>query len=138
MQVSTGVRPEEDGKPFGRFLVSSLASSVVDLGAFAVLCELLREPAGVFYVTAATIAARVLSSLVNYLFNYSLVFHSSAGRGSSAAKYAALTAAKTMCSALLVSLAAAMIPAVPELAVKLPVDVGLFFVNYLIQKRFVY
>ena len=34
---------------------------------------------------------------------------------------------------------AGLLPAaVPELAIKIPVDCALFFVNYLAQKRFVY
>lgn len=47
---------------FGKFSLSSLSSSMVDLAAFALLCEALRpalpEAAA---IVAATVAARVLS-----------------------------------------------------------------------------
>lgn len=127
-------------RPFGRFLASSLSSSAVDLAAFAALCALLEPALGsTTAILAATAAARALSSLCNYLINYFLVFHSRTRHGRSAALYAAVTVLKTAASALLVAGLAAMLPAaVPELAIKIPVDCGLFFVNYLAQKRFVY
>ncbi|PWM62324.1 MAG: hypothetical protein DBX91_02965 [Subdoligranulum variabile] len=125
---------------FGKFSLSSLSSSVVDLAAFALLCEALRPamPEAVAII-AATIAARVLSSLCNYLINYFLVFHSHTAHGRSASLYTVITVIKTLASALLVAALAGLLPAaVPELAIKIPVDVALFFVNYLVQKAIVY
>lgn len=127
-------------RSFGKFSVSSLSSSVVDLGAFTVLCGVLRPylPESLSIV-AATILARVLSSLCNYLLNYFLVFHSHTSHGRSASLYTLITVLKTLASALLVAGLAGWLPAgVPELAVKIPVDVALFFANYLLQKAFVY
>ena len=127
-------------RSFGKFSASSLSSSVVDLGAFWVLCAVLRPylpeaPA----IVAATILARVLSSLCNYLLNYFLVFHSHTAHGKSASLYTVITVLKTLVSALLVAALAGLLPAgTPELAAKIPVDVALFFVNYLLQKAFVY
>ena len=127
-------------RSFGKFSASSLSSSVVDLGAFSVLCAVLRPylpeaPA----IVAATILARVLSSLCNYLLNYFLVFHSHTAHGKSASLYTVITVLKTLASALLVAALAGLLPAgTPELAAKIPVDVALFFVNYLLQKAFVY
>ena len=90
-------------------------------------------------IIAATVTARVISSLCNYLLNYFLVFHSHTGHGKSASLYTLITVLKTLASALLVAQLAVLLPAgVPELAAKIPVDVGLFFVNYLLQKAFVY
>ena len=43
-----------------------------------------------------------------------------------------------LCSALLVAGAAALLPALPRLGAKIGADVLLFFVNYLLQKAFVY
>ena len=126
-------------RPFVRFLCSSLSSSVVDLGAFAVLCALLQHYMGESVaILAATIAARVLSSLCNYLLNYFLVFHSHTSHGRSATLYTTVTVLKTLCSGVLVAGLAGLLPAVPELFLKIPVDCALFFVNYLAQKKFVY
>lgn len=127
-------------RSFGKFSVSSLSSSVVDLAAFSVLCTALcpRLPESLAII-AATVTARVISSLCNYLLNYFLVFHSHTGHGKSASLYTLITVLKTLASALLVAQLAVLLPAgVPELAAKIPVDVGLFFVNYLLQKAFVY
>lgn len=126
--------------PFVRFLGSSLSSSLVDLAAFALLCRALEPALGATVsILAATVLARVLSSLCNYLINYFLVFHSRSHHGRSATLYTTVTVIKTGCSALLVAGLAGLLPAaVPELAIKIPVDCALFFVNYLAQKRFVY
>ncbi len=127
-------------QPFWRFLVSSLSSSVVDLAAFALLCVPFEPLFGArLYILAATIAARVLSSLCNYLLNYFLVFHSHATHTRSATLYTTITVLKTLASALLVSFLVGIFPAgMPELAAKIPVDCLLFFLNYLLQKKFVY
>lgn len=127
-------------QPFWRFLVSSLSSSVVDLAAFALLCVPFEPLFGAqLYILAATVAARILSSLCNYLLNYFLVFHSHATHTRSAALYTTITVLKTLASALLVSALVGIFPAgTPELAAKIPVDCLLFFLNYLLQKKFVY
>ena len=89
-------------------------------------------------ILAATIASRVLSSLCNYLLNYFLVFHSHTAHGRSATLYTTVTVLKTLCSGVLVAGLAGLLPAVPELFLKIPVDCALFFANYLAQKKFVY
>lgn len=127
-------------RSFGKFSVSSLFSSVVDLAVFSVLCGLLSPTLSEsLAIVAATILARVCSSLCNYLLNYFLVFHSHTAHGRSASLYTVITVVKTLASALLVAALAGWLPAgTPELAAKIPVDVALFFVNYLAQKAFVY
>lgn len=127
-------------RSFGKFSISSLSSSIVDLTAFSLLCtalvSYLPESAAII---VATIIARILSSLCNYLVNYFLVFHSHTSHSRSVSLYTVITVLKTLASALLVAGAAALLPVtIPELAIKIPVDVALFFLNYLLQKTFVY
>lgn len=138
--MSYSAQKQGSEQSFWRFLVSSLTSSVVDLGAFQLLCIPLQAWLGdALYILAATILARVLSSLVNYLLNYFLVFHSHAHHTRSASLYTTITVLKTLLSAVFVSVIVGILPqSVPELAVKIPVDVILFFFNYLLQKKFVY
>lgn len=126
------------GAQLGRFLVSSLGSGVLDVLLFWLLCGLLR---GRFfaYVAIATVGARVCSACVNYLLNYSVVFHSSAGRGRAAVRYVVLAACQMCLSAALVTGAVSLLPSgVSELWVKLPIDFVLFFFSYMIQREFVY
>lgn len=134
---SAAVHPS--AHPFGRFAVSSVVSAGVDLASFELFCRLTEQVLGErAAIVAATCAARVLSSLVNYLINYFLVFHSRASYGRSAGLYTVITAAKTLCSALAVAAAAPLLPAVPRVGLKACADTLLFFVNYLLQKAFVY
>ncbi len=142
---NVSARPAETASRFARFrtflpfLCSSLASSAVDLGAFTLLCALLRgRLSAAVYITAATIAARVLSSLMNYLINYFFVFQSHAAHHRSAVLYGVITVLKTLASAFLVTLATSWIPGLPELAAKIPADILLFVVNYLLQNFLVY
>ena len=130
---------QASARRFGRFTVSSLLSSGVDLAAFAVFCRLLESviPTGAA-ILAATVAARVLSSLVNYLINYFLVFESKASYTRSAGLYTGITVGKTLCSALLVAAAAHILPQLPRLAAKIPVDVLLFFISFQIQNRWIF
>ena len=127
-------------RSFGKFSISSLSSSIVDLTAFSLLCtalvSYLPESAAII---VATIIARILSSLCNYLVNYFFVFHSHTSHSRSVSLYTVITVLKTLASALLVAGAAALLPVdIPELVIKIPVDVALFFLNYLLQKTFVY
>jgi glycosyltransferase involved in cell wall biosynthesis len=127
------------GGAFVKFLFSSLSSSVVDLVLFSLFCRLLRGTfGGVGYAAAATVAARIISATYNYLINYSLVFKSKAAHHRSALRYFILACVQMTCSAALVTGILALVPAAPELAVKIPVDILLFFASYCIQREFVY
>ena len=132
-------RPTAARGRVARFALSSLFSAGVDLAAFELLCRLLEDAAGeAAAIVAATCIARAASALVNHVINYVLVFHSHAARGRATGLYALITVGKTLCSALLVAAAAALVPALPRLGAKMGADVLLFFVNYLLQKAFVY
>ena len=124
-------------KRFVKYMFASLSSSVVDIVLFAVFCALLRQRlAG--YVAVATVLARIISATYNYAINYKVVFQSKAHPGLAAARYAALAVVQMTCSALLVSGGVALFAALPEVAVKIVVDVLLFFASYYIQQNFVF
>lgn len=127
------------GAIFAKFLFSSLSSCVIDLVLFYVFCRLFTlffDTA--IYVTAATVAARILSAAYNYSVNYLFVFKSGKQHSSSVPKYIALAVAQMSISAGLVTLLVWMMPGVPELLFKIPVDLVLFLLSYYIQRRFVY
>ncbi len=79
---------------FGKFLFSSLSSSVLDLALFGLFCKVLRAASGIWtglpYIVGATILARIISAIYNFLLNYKVVFQSSANLAAAAAKYFAL------------------------------------------------
>ena len=126
---------------FGKFLFSSLSSSVVDLVLFHLFCSLLHTQEGGLwglpYIIVSTVFARVISAVYNFLINYKVVFQSRERMAVTAAKYCLLAVCQMMCSALLVNALYGLFGGV-EVAVKMPVDVFLFFVSFLFQREFVY
>lgn len=126
---------------FGKFLFSSLSSSVLDLLLFHMLCSVFyplgTELRGIPYIVAATVFARVISAVYNFLVNYRVVFKSEAGIASTAGKYFLLAVCQMLCSAFLVNALYGFFGGI-EVAVKMPVDMFLFFVSFVIQREFVY
>lgn len=123
---------------FGKFLFSSLSSSVVDICLFTIFCAALGGvlPAAL-YITVPTVLARVISATYNYLLNYRLVFKSKEGHGMAAVKYFGLALVQMACSALLVNLFYHWAGGA-EVLIKICVDVFLFFISFQIQREFVY
>ncbi|MGN0376698.1 MAG: glycosyltransferase [Suilimivivens sp.] len=124
---------------FGKFLFSSLSSSVLDLVLFTVFCYLLRgqQWGSITYIMAATVFARVISAVYNYSVNYKVVFESKSSVGSTMVRYFLLAIVQMCCSALLVNFLYPLFGGA-EVLVKIPVDVLLFFVSFVIQREFVY
>ena len=126
---------------FGKFLLSSLSSSVLDLLLFQIFCVMLQRAAGglmgIPYIVAATVCARVISAIYNFLINYRVVFKSRAGVAATIGKYALLAVCQMACSAFLVNALYGLIGGA-EVVVKMPVDILLFFISFAIQREFVY
>lgn len=126
---------------FCKFLFSSLSSSVLDLLLFSFFCGILQTTSGFLdklsYIVAATVLARVISAVYNFMLNYKVVFRSSENIASTAVKYCLLAVVQMFCSAFLVDLLYGMTGGY-EVAVKIPVDVLLFFLSFVIQREFVY
>ena len=89
------------------------------------------------YIVTATVLARIISAVYNFVLNYKVVFKSSASIMATAVKYCLLAVCQMLCSAFLVNALYAMTGGY-EVLVKIPVDVFLFFVSFVIQREFVY
>lgn len=126
------------GEVFIKFLFSSLSSSVIDLVLFVLLCPILKPLSAVYYVTAATVIARVISATYNYLINYKFVFTSKANHGHSASRYFLLALVQMLASALLVTVGVFLLPILPEGVIKVIVDTILFFISFRIQRALVF
>ena len=124
---------------FGKFLFSSLSSSVVDLVLFSLFCFFLRDLqwGSISYITVATVSARVLSAFYNYSLNLKVVFQSEKTVGSTLPRYILLAVVQMSLSAFLVGKLYPLFGGA-EVLVKMPVDVLLFFLSFLIQREFVY
>ena len=122
---------------FGRFLASSLGSTVVDLAVFQLLIWLLGGTSGSWYISAATAVARACSAAFNFRCNQKLVFKSKAKTASAALRYAALCVVQAAASAALVTLLFALWGG-SELLIKILVDSVLFLISFQIQRVFVF
>lgn len=122
---------------FLKYLLSALASFLLDIAAFSLLVFVLKGAVPVHYIFVSTILARLISSMFNYVVNKNLVFKGDKGRGT-AVKYYALALLQMIASGLLVTYIYAAIPAVGETLVKVLVDTGLFFASFYIQKKWVF
>lgn len=124
---------------FGKFLFSSLSSSVLDLALFSLLCFVMRgmKWGSITYVMAATVFARIFSALYNYLLNWKVVFQSEGSVKATLPRYVLLAVVQMSLSALLVGSLYPLFGGA-EVLVKIPVDVLLFFLSFVIQREFVY
>lgn len=124
---------------FGKFLFSSLSSSVLDLVLFSAFCYLLKgqQWGALTYIMAATVLARILSAAYNYFINYKVVFQSKNSVASTMLMYFLLAVVQMCCSALLVNFLYPLFGGA-EVLVKIPVDVCLFFISFVIQRELVY
>ena len=127
------------GVTFGKFLISALSSSVIDIVLFQMLCNLLKTSLpSLSYVIVAGGAARVISATFNYLVNYNIVFRSGKNHNKSAFGYLALAIIQMALSTGLTALLVVAISPAYEAFVKVPVDILLFFISYFIQKKVIF
>lgn len=122
---------------FIRYAISSLSSSLIDLIAFS-LFSMLFAGLGAYAIACATFAARILSALFNFTVNRSMVFESSSTPLPQMTRYAVLSVACVCASALLVTLLSSALGVAPPIVIKVFVDTCLFFVNYRVQKAWVF
>ncbi len=126
------------GRKFFKFVFASLSSFVIDILLFHLLVLLLKDSFAAFYVTIATVGARVISAIYNYLINYKFVFKSKAKKGTSLTKYALLAVIQMCLSAGIVTGIVMLFPGCRETLVKAIVDTVLFLISYSIQQKFVF
>lgn len=122
---------------FVKFSMSSLGSTVVDLGLFALLVFLLRDVTPVHYIVVATILARIVSLIVNYNINAKLVFKADDKREFPFFKYITLAVFDMLASALFVTLLVNQF-SWDETLTKMLVDSSLFFIGFLVQKLYIF
>ena len=120
---------------FFKYLVSSVASFLVDIGVFALVIRLLNNKA-TNAIMIASYVARAASSVFNFTVNKQLVFQQ--GDASSKLKYFSLVIAQISVSGLLVSALSKLLVSWDLTVVKTVVDIGLFLISYQIQKRFIF
>lgn len=143
--ASTHFHPFRDSiKIYGvifKFMASSLASSGIDLGVFAVLRWLLVKivaPKNAVFI--ATVIARVISSLFNYSFNRQAVFKDKGNIGTSIVRYYILCVIQMLVSYGLVWTVTYRLSlgGVLTVVAKAVIDTVLFLISFQIQRRWVF
>lgn len=124
---------------FGKFLFSSLSSFVVDITLFSLLIHLFKNQMDqvAWYISAATVSARIFSAIYNYLLNRNKVFKSTAKINHSMLKYAILSICQCGLSALFVTGLFSLI-GLNETVIKIIVDTCLFIFSFQIQREWVF
>ena len=119
-----------DKKKIFKYFFSSVSSFVIDILLFTLFNYVLKN------ILIATIIARIMSSLYNYLVNSRLVFKSYTK--TSIIKYYCLVIIQMFVSAFLVSTFSNLLVNLNDTIIKFFVDVFIFVVNYFIQKEVVF
>lgn len=123
-------------KNFGKYILSSLSASIIDIGIFQLVLIILQEKCKQ-YILLATVIARMVSSLYNYFVNRKIVFKSQEKIGKTMIKYYGLCVIQMMFSAFFVTQIYLLFP-LAEVGIKIVVDTVLFFVSYQIQRRWIF
>lgn len=122
---------------FFGFMMSSLASSAVDIGLFAILSKIVFRSFIVYSpIIISTVIARICSSLFNYKINKNVIFKYQTGKAMFI-KYGTLVVCTMLVSALLVDKITLLLK-IDSTIIKIIVDSSLYFVNFYIQKDFVF
>lgn len=114
-----------------KFSASSFTGFLVDYGLFSLLVSLTGR------LVVSNICARAVSASVNFTINRTLVFKSREKLLRTALQYFALAATILLANTLLLRLLAEGL-GLNRYAAKLSVEVIMFFVNYLVQRKVIF
>jgi len=120
------------------FFFSSVLAFVVDITLFGVLSKTLQIESTLRLVFFATVGARIVSSLFNFLMNRYVVFKRKNSLGKAFVRYYTLAVFQAMVSFGLVSLCAIFMAKDLLVVWKVIVDLCLFIISYRIQNKWVF
>ena len=123
---------------FFRYLLGAVSSFVIDILLFYLFCLVFKPITSLFYITIATVLARIVSSIYNYTINHKLVFKSKEKKRVTATKYLILLVTQMFVSSFSVTVLSKIFINVNEALIKTIVDGILFIVNYIVQKKFIF
>lgn len=122
---------------FARFILSSLTSFLLDILLFALFVYLLEEQSPRFYIFYATLGARLVSSLFNFLTNKNQVFQYKERSVPALTRYYAICLAVLAGSAFGVYFLHGWLK-ISEIALKIPVDLLLFVISFQVERNWVF
>ena len=119
-----------------KFIISSVASFVVDILVFSLLSYFLFDKVP-YYLIVSSYLARLLSSLFNYSVNKSTVFKNRSKNASTLVKYSILCVSQITASAVVTQILFNLVH-INATAIKIIVDFALFLVSFKIQGGWVF
>lgn len=124
---------------FFKFIISSLSSFLVDIGAFTVLTKLLPSILATSskVIWASTALARIVSGIFNYNVNKNLVFADDKKEKSKFIKYVSLWLCQLILSAFFVDMIFERVN-MNASVIKLIVDTIIFLLSFTIQNKFIF
>ncbi|GAK07092.1 bifunctional glycosyltransferase family 2/GtrA family protein [Geomicrobium sp. JCM 19038] len=122
---------------FLRFAFVSISSFILDIGLFALFSSILKMFMPASFIIVATVMARAVSSLFNYLLNRQVVFQSKGKVSKSLLKYYSLAVIQMVASAGGVYIIYQGVGDY-EVIIKVFVDSMLFLISFLIQRLWVF
>lgn len=114
-----------------KYIMSSGLSFIIDISIFWLINTIFKN------IILATIIARIISSLVNYIINRNIVFKSNLSRRKTIIQYYTLVLVQMLISAFSVDFIFSIIKFNPTI-IKIMVDSIIFVVNFLIQKYLIF
>lgn len=121
---------------FLRYVFSAGSSFFIDLLLFTIFNFFLGKIFGYEAIIIATILARILSSLYNFVLNSKVVFKKYSSK--MFVKYYALVIIQMLVSSVAVYLINKYLIDMFATLIKLFVDIVLFVINYFIQKKIIF
>lgn len=122
---------------FFKYIFSSLSASIIDLLTFQILILIVSGAKLQNQILIATVIARIISSIHNYLLNAHLVFKTTEKISKTIVGYYLLAIVQMLCSWVFVYLLATKLQ-LPKVVIKMLVDTALFFISYRIQKKYIF
>ena len=125
---------------FIKYIFVAGSSFLLDLGLFTLFSNLLATILQNVSILVSTVFARVISSFFNYVLNRNVVFSSDDKKvmdKTTLVKYYVLVIVQMLISAALVTVIFNL-SGWNKTLIKMPVDVVIFIVNYIIQKKVIF
>lgn len=122
---------------FLKFILSSFASFIIDISFFTLFISILKGMSGLNYIMIATVLARIVSSVANFMVNKNTVFNLKENSISTAIKYYCLCIIQMLISGVGVTYLF-KVSEMNEVGLKLIVDVLLFLLSFQIQREWVF
>lgn len=122
---------------FLKYSLVSIISFVIDVILFKIFFNIFERFTNNGLIVLATILARIVSSFVNFILNKKFSFNNDNKISKTIIKYYTLCIIQMLTSGILVSLIYNLL-GTSEVVIKIIVDTVLFFINYRIQRNWIF